>query len=443
MILVDERDRVLVGRRHLELPFMGGFEAFPGGAIEPEDDGADSPPDPFFRAAVRELLEETGIDLTSSSPTPAVVSWTTPDTWPIRFETRFFLARAPAEPRLSASGEMDRLRFEAPETLLTGYRQRRIMAAPPTLFLLEALCETRGSSLPERRNAMQAVLSECPEPGDHLEPVCGIRQLPLRTPTLPPALHTNCFIVGHERLVLVDPATYLDEERERLRRRVAALDVPVEAVVLTHHHRDHVGSAQWASDAFSAPIWAHPKTAQLLPELRIDRALDEGDRLDLGFDAAGDRFELDMLFTPGHAPGHLVLRDLRPGLAPWIVGDMVAGVGTIIVDPDEGDMGEYIRQLERMRAFEPGPLLPSHGGPIAASTRKLDRYVEHRLLRESKVLDALRRFGGPARAADLLPVAYEDTPTQVWPLAERSCLAHLVKLANDGQIRRVNERFSI
>mgnify|MGYP006308176817 CR=1 FL=1 len=36
MLLVDERGRVLVGRRHLELPFMGGFEAFPGGAIEPD-----------------------------------------------------------------------------------------------------------------------------------------------------------------------------------------------------------------------------------------------------------------------------------------------------------------------------------------------------------------------------------------------------------------------
>ena len=116
---------------------------------------------------------------------------------------------------------------------------------------------------------------------------------------------------------------------------------------------------------------------------------------------------------------------------------MVAAVGTIIVDPDEGHMGTYIQQLERLRrSFPDGVLFPAHGPPIAAGHAKLDGYVAHRLGREAKVLAALEAHGGPATASQLLPRAYDDAPRGVWPLAERACLAHLVKLAEEGRARR-------
>lgn len=437
VLLVDAHGRVLVGRRNPRLPFMGGFQAFPGGALEPGDGeglaGAHA-------AAMRELEEETGLQL-DVPPSEPVICWTTPDTSPIRFATWFFLEQAP-EGDLRSCGELLDLRYEAPEQMLEAYRSRRSMMAPPTRYLLEALLDLPRGDVTVWREEVAARVALAPEPSDKLEPVWGIRQLPLRTPTLPPATHTNCLVVGHERLILVDPATYDDRERERFAQRVVEIGAPVEAVVLTHHHRDHVGSAQWCADRFDAPIWAHHITADLLPEMSIDRHLAEGDIIDLGSDADGVPFRLDVLYTPGHAPGHVVLRDLRPGLGPWIVGDMVASIGTIIVDPDEGDMGEYIRQLERMRSLSPGPLFPAHGGPIGDPDAKLEHYLKHRLMREEKVLAAVMAHGVPAAAAELLPRAYDDTPRKVWPLAERSCLAHLLKLVDDGRIRRTGDRFS-
>lgn len=280
-----------------------------------------------------------------------------------------------------------------------------------------------------------------------LEPRAGVKQLPLRTPTLPPAEHTNAYLVGHERLILVDPATYEDAERAVLAELVEASladGARLEAVVLTHHHADHVGSARWASERFGVPIWAHALTGQRLSdELELDRHLDEGDLVDLGVDEDGAVFRLEVLFTPGHAPGHLVLVDPRGPQEALIAGDMVAAIGSIIIDPDDGDMARYIRELERLAARRPGFVFPAHGPPIEAGTQKLEAYVAHRLMREQKVLEALARHSGAASPEDLLPSAYDDTPPALHPLAARACLAHLLKLEAEGRVHRHGARFAL
>jgi glyoxylase-like metal-dependent hydrolase (beta-lactamase superfamily II) len=133
--------------------------------------------------------------------------------------------------------------------------------------------------------------------------------------------------------------------------------------------------------------------------------------------------------TPGHADGHLCF---ELGVAT-IAGDMVAGVGTILIDPSEGDMALYLGSLERLLARPPAMLLPAHGPPIADGPSKLREYLSHRRMREDRVLAALTPE--PATLAALLPVAYGDTPKILWPLAGRSMLAHLDKLARDGRAR--------
>ena len=273
----------------------------------------------------------------------------------------------------------------------------------------------------------------------------GIKQLPLRTPTLPPAEHTNAYLVGHERLLLVDPATYEDGERALLAElveRALAAGARLEAVVLTHHHGDHVGSAEWARARFGVPVWGHEITGELLgDQIPLDRYLSEGDALPLGRDADGLEFAPLVLFTPGHAPGHIVLVDRRGEDEALIAGDMVAAIGSIIIDPGEGDMARYITELRRLAARKPGLVFPAHGPPIEAGTAKLESYIAHRLWRETKVFEALCAWGGEATALDLVPVAYDDTPVALHPLAARACLAHLLKLAADGRAKRNGERF--
>ncbi len=419
---------------------------YPGGVDDPETDGNGDAAE--ARAAHRELWEETGLRLSkeglvrSEAPpddpiaAPSVVCWTTPAWYPIRFRTRFFhVVVERADAPVPTEEDMEALRFEAPADLLAGWRDLRYLIAPPTRRMLEAL--VRLADPTDSRALAESLDDDDRSLAEEFEPMSGIQALPLRTPTLPPATHTNCYVLGGERLLVVDPATPHEEERERLATLLARIGRPLAAILLTHHHEDHVGAVQWLRARTGAPVWAHPVTAELLAgTIPVDRTLEEGDVIDLGQDRSGRSVAFDLVHTPGHAAGHLVLVDKRQSERPaMIVGDMVASVGTIIVDPDEGSMKTYVEQLARMRDMNPGVLFPAHGPPIFDGPAKLAEYLDHRAMREAKVIRALRSFE-EATPADLLPTAYDDVPPKLWPLAERSLIAHLEKLVEEGRATR-------
>lgn len=268
----------------------------------------------------------------------------------------------------------------------------------------------------------------------------GVVAFAARTPTLLPATHTNSYALGEREILLVEPATpYEDERREWLEwaRGLAASGRELLGLFLTHHHGDHVGGAAFFGAELGLPLWAHRLTADRLPGLRIDRLLDEGEDIVLDGPAA-QRWRV--LHTPGHAPGHLCL--FEPERRQVIVGDMVASVGTILIEPGDGDMTEYLAQLERLAELGDSTALPAHGGPIPNASGHFRYYIRHRLLRESKVLAALEAAGrSGASPEDLLPSAYSDTPKDVWPLAALSVRAHLEKLIREGRGRTDGSRY--
>ena len=266
-----------------------------------------------------------------------------------------------------------------------------------------------------------------------------IRVLPVRTPTLPPATRTNCYIVGEAaRAVAIDPATPYADEQARLDAYLEAEGVRLGAIVLTHHHVDHVGDAARLAARHGVPVLAHRETAaRVAGRVQVARTLDDGERLDYG--PGG----LRAVFTPGHAPGHLCFVDAAARAI--VAGDMVASVGTIIVEPDDaGDMRQYLESLRRLRREVDGgatTLLPAHGPPIVDGGARLDFYVAHRLEREARVAAALG--DAPATVQALVPPAYPDVPAALYPLAARSLLAHLYKLEHEGRARRhVDGRWS-
>jgi len=251
---------------------------------------------------------------------------------------------------------------------------------------------------------------------------------PLRTPTLPPASATNTAIVGRRRLAVIEPATPHSDERDRL---LAMLDeriadgAQVEAILITHHHSDHIGFAQALGERTGAPILAHPETANRV-SMTVDRQITGDTLVELD-----EGHALCPVFTPGHAPGHLVYVDQGTGIAH--AGDMVAGEGSILIDPDDGgDMSAYLESLELLAALGATRLVPAHGRTFEEPEAVCRQFIEHRLGREAKVLAAM---GTESKTLpEILASAYADTPKMLWPLAEKSVRAHLTKLVTDGRV---------
>jgi glyoxylase-like metal-dependent hydrolase (beta-lactamase superfamily II) len=189
----------------------------------------------------------------------------------------------------------------------------------------------------------------------------GVQSFAARTPTLPPATHTNSYALGERDVLLVEPATpYDDERREWLEwaRGLASNGRGIVGLFVTHHHVDHVGGTAFLASALGIPVWAHAETAARLPHVEVDRLLSEGQSITLD-GPTSQRWEV--LHTPGHAPGHLCLHE--PELGHVVVGDMVASVGTILIAPGDGDMREYLTQLERLASQGAVTALPPPGDP--------------------------------------------------------------------------------
>lgn len=421
--------QVALGHRARSSSFLGNFWAFPGGACEAGEEPAD--------AAVRETREELGLAVPRAGLAPAG-RWRTPPFGPLRFDAAFYLAAvAPDTPLAVTSPEHDAAEWLRPAEALARWARDEALLAPPTRVTLEALARALASRAPlDLPAAAAAVAAAAPPNGEFLDGIDfrpGIRIVPVRTPTLPPASHTNCFIVGDgAELVVIDPASPYPEERARLDGVLDALCAGgrrrVREVVLTHHHPDHVGGAEHLARRLGVKVAAHARTAARLGgKVTVDRLVEDGEAWDL----PGPRpRRLVAHLTEGHADGHLVFFEARTRGA--IVGDMLAGTGTIVIDPPEGDMATYLASLGKVKALDADVLYPAHGPPLGDPAGAVDHYVAHRLDREAKVLAAVRAGAGPVDV--LVPRAYPELEPRIYPLAARSLLAHLQKLEREGRV---------
>src|SRR5262249_27153822 len=140
---------------------------------------------------------------------------------------------------------------------------------------------------------------------------------------------------------------------------------------------------------------------------------------------------LAVLHTPGHAPGHVALHDAERNVV--LTGDLVSGLSTILVGPDDGDMGLYLASLRRVGSLRCRAVLPAHGPPLPASA-SIDM-IAHREARETRIAGALAAHSRTLSA--LAEEAYRDTPDAPRSLREMQTLSHLRRLENMGQAKRV------
>ena len=463
----DSAPEVYLVKRADALKFFGGYWVFPGGNLSEVDYHQEDDPEALAlkRCAVREALEET--DVLSATlggaytperkqalkkqiqETPAqwqsfldgfeldllrpVFRITTPSFIPVRFDTQFMHARAcDNETPAVDNYELVEGLFIKPRRAIDAWERGELDIAPPVLFLLRLMADSTDlDAFFAHAEAATARLQQGALHSVYFSP--GIFMAPLPTPTLPPATTTNTLIAGADHLYVVDPATPDKAQQQRLFDKMDELlaeGKTFEAVLLTHHHSDHVGALNAVSQRYQLPVRAHEAAYERVPPGYLrGQPLRDGDRLPLGTAPDGTKdWHLAVLHTPGHAVDHLCFIDSRYHAA--IVGDMLSTVSTIIINPPEGHLGTYLRSLNRLLDTPMKTLFPAHGPASRDGHALVRRFLKHREKRENAVKRAL---GNEPQALDeLVPRVYPELPEATRPIAARSLLANLIKLEEDG-----------
>lgn len=253
---------------------------------------------------------------------------------------------------------------------------------------------------------------------------------------------TNSYILGSGRVAVIDPGP--DDDRH-LAALLAALDPgeTVSHIVVTHAHRDHSALAPRLSRVTGAPTFAFGRADEGLSPfmaglVTAGLAPAGGDGLDHAFTPdrrVKDRETIadsDWSLTVHHTPGHLGTHICLAVGDTLFSGDHVMGWSTSIVSPPEGDMGAYMRSLDRLAQHGWTRFLPGHGAPVTDPAARLAELATHRRAREAQILAALE--AGPADAATLTARLYPDLAPRLHPAARRNVLAHLLDLLEKSRL---------
>ena len=253
---------------------------------------------------------------------------------------------------------------------------------------------------------------------------------------------TNSYLVGDPATgyIAIDPGPADPEHIDRLWRAAGG---DIRMILCTHSHADHApGAAPLQALCVQAgkprpPILGLPSapTARAASLFTPDRSLQNNELLALSGQAPEGKIThtLQVIHTPGHAANHLCLLLVEDALL--FSGDHILNGSTTVIDPPDGNMADYLDSLDRLDAVcaEHGVefILPAHGyvlgGPVHGARSAIAKLKAHRLAREAKVLAAMQALPGGSMD-DWVRHAYDDVPPRMWPVAQRSLLAHVERI---------------
>ncbi|MEK9211934.1 MBL fold metallo-hydrolase [Sphingomonas sp. 2378] len=245
---------------------------------------------------------------------------------------------------------------------------------------------------------------------------------------------TQTHIVGDRDVAVIDPGPDDPAHLDALLRAIGGRRV--EAIVITHHHRDHSPAARPLAKATGAPIVGAAPFAPDYDGGRSDAAFDRDyapDRvLAEGEGVSGDGWTLTALATPGHTSNHLAFA--LPQARALFSGDHVMGWSTSIVSPPDGDMADYMASLEKLMERDDRVYYPGHGEAVDNPLRLVRGMLGHRKQREGQILRLLRQ-GDDLTIAAMTARMYVGLNPRLLPAAERSVMAHLYDLRTRGLVR--------
>ncbi|MEX0307728.1 MAG: MBL fold metallo-hydrolase [Ruegeria sp.] len=280
-----------------------------------------------------------------------------------------------------------------------------------------------------------------PDPGRVDELASGLRQVLAPNPSPMTYRGTNTYLLGEKDIAVIDPGPQSDTHLQ------AILDAlqpgqRISHIFVTHTHLDHSPLAAPLSAKTGAPVLAFggPQAGRsdFMAELAQNGLAGGGEGIDSDFRpdieledgemVAADGWQLEVIHTPGHLGNHIALA--------WgdacFTADHVMGWASSLVSPPDGDLTDFMAACHRLRAREWSVFHPGHGAPVTAPGDRLDWLIQHRLMRETQILEAL--ILGPATARQLAERIYTETPKALLPAAERNVFAHLVDLTGKSNV---------
>lgn len=236
---------------------------------------------------------------------------------------------------------------------------------------------------------------------------------------------TNSYFVGEDRLALIDPGPDLDAHVDAL---VAHADGRLEAILVTHTHRDHSPAAAALAKRTGAAVYGMlpPATPENDAAFAPDTVLEHEQRISVG------GHDILAIHTPGHASNHVCFLHKATGIL--FTGDHIMNGSTVVIAAPDGNMRAYLNSLALLKDYAPQTIAPGHGEPLLEPERAIDWIIAHRLEREAKVIEKLAALA-PATIDALLPQVYDEVDPALWPIARYSLRAHLEKLLEEGRAR--------
>jgi glyoxylase-like metal-dependent hydrolase (beta-lactamase superfamily II) len=244
---------------------------------------------------------------------------------------------------------------------------------------------------------------------------------------------TCTYIVGEAKVAIVDPGP--DDDSHLTEVLTAVEGEEVEAILVTHTHRDHsVGARKLRAATGARIIGAAPFTPRGDDSAGLDSAHDR----DYSPDAIladserwhGSGYTMEAIATPGHCSNHLCFALLEENAL--FSGDHVMGWSTSIVAPPDGSMRAYMDSLDKLRGRSETIYWPGHGGPVVEPQRYLRALIHHRRQREASILNALA--DGLQTIPALVAKVYVGLNPSLTRAAGLSTLAHLEDLAERGTV---------
>jgi glyoxylase-like metal-dependent hydrolase (beta-lactamase superfamily II) len=258
-----------------------------------------------------------------------------------------------------------------------------------------------------------------------------VLKIAIPTPTLPPSFETNTYVIRCSGSALLvdagsrDPAVLEDLVAVLAREGV----VHVQGLVATHYHRDHTQGLPYLQKMFQAPIYIHPADEHAARPEMVG-AVDVRPSLP-AYDLDG--LQVTIQHQPGHTHGHIHV--LVPEDGVLLVGDHMAGDGSVWIGPPDGHMASYYEALQSIAQSGCHIAGPGHGPTITNAPEAATALLARRQGREREIVELLA--SGPRTLTEIMDAIYRgNIPDAAMWVARKTVQAHLQHLLDLNRIRR-------